>query len=85
MGRSLHRDNQLLAIGCEGCLCNGYAARTKDIGVLTAANSLPQSIAPLVIGLGSMTALGGYPTWYLFGALVALSGAVVVYRVRGVR
>lgn len=76
-----------LALGTE--VLPNKEDTAKDIGVLTAANSLPQSIAPaiapLVIGLGSMTAIGGYPTWYLFGALVALSGAVVVYRVRGVR
>jgi MFS family permease len=61
----------------------------KDLGVLTAANSLPQSIAPviapLVIAAGAATPLGGYPSWYLFGAVVVLGGAITVYRVRGVR
>lgn len=61
----------------------------KDLGVLNMANALPQSIAPAVapgiIALGATTALGGYTTWYLFGALIALAGAVLVYRIKGVR
>lgn len=61
----------------------------KDLGVLNIANALPQSIAPAVapgiIALGAATPLGGYPTWYLFGALVALAGAVLVYRIKGVK
>ncbi|ANC30604.1 MFS transporter [Isoptericola dokdonensis] len=61
----------------------------KDLGVLNMANALPQSIAPAmapaVIGLGTAAGLGGYTTWYLFGALVALSGAVLVHRIKGVR
>ncbi|NQX29073.1 MFS transporter [Microbacteriaceae bacterium VKM Ac-2854] len=61
----------------------------KDLGVLNIANALPQSIAPAlapaIIAIGSTTALGGYTTWYLFGALIALAGAVLVYRIKGVR
>lgn len=61
----------------------------KDLGVLNIANALPQSIAPAlapaIIAFGAMTPLGGYATWYLFGALVALGGAVLVYRIKGVR
>ncbi|WP_405497252.1 MFS transporter [Nocardia sp. NBC_00511] len=61
----------------------------KDLGLLTLAGNLPQSIgpviAPAIIALGSATALGGYPAWYLFGAVVCLAGAVSVYRVTGVR
>ncbi|MFF5625207.1 MFS transporter [Microbacterium sp. NPDC012755] len=61
----------------------------KDLGVLNIANALPQSIAPAVapgiIALGAATPLGGYPTWYLFGAVVALAGAVLVYRIKGVK
>lgn len=61
----------------------------KDLGVLNIANALPQSIAPAVapaiIALGAATPLGGYATWYLFGALVALAGAVLVYRIKGVK
>jgi MFS family permease len=61
----------------------------KDLGVLNIANALPQSvapaIAPVIIAFGATTALGGYTLWYLFGALVALSGAVLVYRIKGVK
>ncbi|MBO0980907.1 MFS transporter [Microbacterium sp. SD291] len=61
----------------------------KDLGVLNIANALPQSIAPAIapgiIALGAATPLGGYTTWYLFGALVALGGAVLVYRIKGVK
>jgi len=61
----------------------------KDLGVLNIANALPQSIAPaiapLIIAAGSATALGGYTTWYLFGAVVAAAGAVLVYRIKGVK
>ncbi len=61
----------------------------KDLGLLVLAGSLPQSIgpaiAPAVIAVGSATALGGYPAWYLLGALACLGGAVSVYRVTTVR
>lgn len=61
----------------------------KDLGVLNIANALPQSIAPAIapaiIAIGAATPLGGYTTWYLFGALVALAGAVLVYRINGVK
>jgi len=61
----------------------------KDLGVLNIANNIPQSIAPLIapaiIAFGAGTALGGYTTWYLFGAVVALVGSILVYRVKGVK
>ncbi len=61
----------------------------KDLGVLNIANALPQSIAPAIapgiIAFGATTALGGYTVYYLFGALVALAGAVLVYRIKGVK
>ncbi|THV33677.1 MFS transporter [Glycomyces buryatensis] len=60
----------------------------KDLGVLNIANALPQSIAPAIapaiLALGNATPLGGYPLWYLFGALTALAGAVLVYRIKSV-
>ncbi|KRC47352.1 hypothetical protein ASE16_18825 [Leifsonia sp. Root227] len=65
------------------------ADTAKDLGVLNIANALPQSvapaIAPAVIAFGATTALGGYTLWYLFGALVALSGAVLVYKIKGIK
>lgn len=61
----------------------------KDLGVLNIANALPQSIAPAIapaiIAFGATTALGGYTVYYLFGALVSLAGAVLVYRIKGVK
>lgn len=61
----------------------------KDLGVLNMANALPQSIAPAVaptiIALGAGSAIGGYSVWYLFGAFIALLGAVLVYRIKGVK
>ncbi|MFK3676851.1 MFS transporter [Microbacterium sp. NPDC090218] len=65
------------------------ADTAKDLGVLNIANALPQSIAPAIapaiIAIGAATPLGGYTTWYLFGALIALAGAVLVYRIKGVK
>lgn len=65
------------------------ADTAKDLGVLNIANALPQSIAPAIapaiIALGATTALGGYTVYYLFGALVSLAGAVLVYRIKGVK
>lgn len=61
----------------------------KDLGVLNMAKALPQSIAPAIapaiIAFGATTALGGYTTYYLFGAVVALAGAILVYRIKGVK
>ena len=61
----------------------------KDLGVLNIANALPQSIAPAIapgiIALGAATSIGGYSVFYLFGALVALGGAILVYRIKGVK
>jgi MFS family permease len=64
------------------------ADTAKDLGVLNIANALPQSIAPAIapsiIAIGAATPLGGYTVWYLFGAIVAFFGAVLVYRIKGV-
>jgi MFS family permease len=61
----------------------------KDLGVLNIANALPQSIAPAIapaiLALGNATPLGGYPLWYLVGAVAALAGAVLVYRIKSVK
>ncbi|GAB3598319.1 MFS transporter [Microbacterium tumbae] len=65
------------------------ADTAKDLGVLNIANALPQSIAPAIapaiIAVGALTPLGGYSVWYLFGAVIALLGAVLVYRIKGVK
>lgn len=61
----------------------------KDLGVLNMANALPQSIAPAiaptVIALGAGTAIGGYSLWYVVGAVIAAAGAILVYRIKGVK
>lgn len=57
--------------------------------MLNIANALPESlapaIAPVIFTLGNATAIGGYPLWFVFGALVALAGAILVYQIKGVR
>lgn len=66
---------------------NKHAA--KFMAIIGIADQLPRSlgavIAPAVIALGAITALGGYPLLYLVGALAALAGGIVVRMVRGVR
>ncbi|MEG3614907.1 MFS transporter [Isoptericola haloaureus] len=61
----------------------------KDLGVLNIANALPQSLAPAmapsIIAVGTAVGIGGYTAWFLFGAFVAFFGAVLVYRIKGVR
>jgi MFS family permease len=65
------------------------ADTAKDLGVLAVTNGLPQSlapaIAPAVLALGAALAVNGYQLLYLIGAAVAALGAVMVYRVKGVR
>lgn len=58
----------------------------KDLGLLNAAASLPQSIAPatapVIIAFGAATPLGGYTFYYLVGAVLALAAAAMIYRVK---
>jgi MFS family permease len=58
--------------------------RGKDLGMINIASSLPQAIAP-ALAAPIVTHLGGYPVLYLVSAGFALSGAVLVYRIRSVR
>lgn len=57
----------------------------KDLGVLNIANALPQSLAPMLAG-PIIVAVGaaGYTVWFSIGALVALVGGMLVYRIKGV-
>jgi MFS family permease len=61
----------------------------KDLGVLNIANTLPSSVAPIIapaiIALGSATAIGGYSLFFLVGAASCLLGAVLVFRIKGVK
>ncbi|MFI7131347.1 MFS transporter [Nonomuraea sp. NPDC050153] len=72
-----------------GVLPGGDGANAKYMSFFTIADGLPRSlgpmIAPAVMTLGGMTALGGYPVLYLAGGIVAIAGGLLVRRVRGVR
>ncbi|MBC2906360.1 MFS transporter [Streptomyces cupreus] len=57
--------------------------RGKDLGVINVANALPQVAAPAVAA-PIVTHLGGYRVLYLVSALIAVAGAVLVGRIRGV-
>lgn len=62
----------------------------KDLGVLNIANTLPQTLSPLIAGvviipLGDTLFGAGYSLWFIVAAAVALVGAVMVYRIKGVR
>jgi MFS family permease len=57
--------------------------RGKDLGVINIANSLPQVFAP-VIAAPIVAHAGGYRTLYVASSLIALAGAVLVYRIRSV-
>ncbi|WP_248959795.1 MFS transporter [Sphaerisporangium perillae] len=58
----------------------------KDLGVWAVTNALPQSVAPAIapgiIALGT-SAISGYSLLYLVGAVVAVLGAVFIYRIKG--
>jgi MFS family permease len=57
--------------------------RGKDLGVINVANALPQVAAP-ALAAPIVTHLGGYRVLYAVAAVIALGGAVLVGRIRGV-
>lgn len=57
--------------------------RAKDLGVINIANSGPQVLGPVIAG-PIVAGLGGYPVLYLTSAVLALLGAVLVWRIRSV-
>lgn len=61
----------------------------KDLGVLNIANTLPQSIGPIlatpIIALGAGTTIGGYSLFYVFGAAITIVGALLVLNIKSVR
>ena len=57
--------------------------RGKDLGVINAANAIPQVAAPAVAA-PIVAYLGGYRVLYLVAAVIGLAGAVLVSRIRGV-
>lgn len=59
------------------------ADRGKDLGIVNIAATLPQVLAPMVAG-PIVAWLGGYDTLYLVAAVIALTGAVLVNKIRSV-
>ncbi|MFG2821225.1 MFS transporter [Kitasatospora sp. NPDC048365] len=55
----------------------------RDMGVLNIANAGPQIVAPFVAS--AVVSLGGYTPLFLFGAVLAVLGALAVRPIRGVR
>ncbi|WP_436500775.1 MFS transporter [Actinokineospora sp. HUAS TT18] len=60
------------------------ADRGRDLGVLNIANTLPQVLAP-VVAAPIVRHLGGYPMLFTVSAVVAIVGALLVYRIKSVR
>ncbi|MFI9646218.1 MFS transporter [Streptomyces sp. NPDC052040] len=57
--------------------------RGRDLGLINIANALPQVAAP-ALAAPVVTHLGGYRGLYLTAAVIALAGAVLVGRIKGV-
>ncbi|WP_151481402.1 MFS transporter [Streptomyces albicerus] len=57
--------------------------RGKDLGVINAANAIPQVAAP-ALAAPIVTYLGGYRVLYGVAAVIGLAGAVLVGRIKGV-
>jgi MFS family permease len=57
--------------------------RAKDLGIINIANSAPQVLGP-ALAAPIVTYLGGYPSLYIFVAVVTVLGSVFVTRIRGV-
>ncbi|WP_245658348.1 MFS transporter [Microtetraspora malaysiensis] len=58
--------------------------RAKDLGVVSLANSAASVLGP-VIAAPLVTSAGGYPLMYGVAAASAACGAVLVWKIRGVR
>lgn len=56
----------------------------KDLGVVNIAQALPQSLVPAAAP-GIIAVTGGYPGFFITGAVVGLVGIFSVSRIRGVR
>lgn len=53
----------------------------RDLGVFHIALNAPQVIAPFLASI-AVTSLGGYPTLFIGGAVIAFIGSITVLRVR---
>jgi MFS family permease len=58
--------------------------RAKDLGVLNIANTLPQSLAPLVAAL-FITQFHSYPALFIASALITLLSGILIQRIKSVR
>ncbi|MGW5569907.1 MFS transporter [Nocardia thailandica] len=60
----------------------------KFMSIITIADQLPRSVGPVlgsgIIALGGRTPLGGYPLVYLVAGVAALTGGLLLRRVKGV-
>jgi MFS family permease len=56
----------------------------KDLGVVNIAQALPQSLVPAAAP-GVIAVTGGYPGFFITGAVIGLLGIASVSRIRGVR
>ncbi|MFD4422889.1 MFS transporter [Agromyces sp. NPDC058484] len=56
----------------------------KDVGIINLAIGLPNVLAPVIAAI-AVQQLGGYVGLYLLSGVLALTGGVLVYRIRGVR
>lgn len=62
----------------------GHAANGRGMGLVNIAASLPQ-IFSLGLAWLAVTRLGGYPTLFIGAGVIAVLGAVSVYRIRSVK
>ncbi|MFI6481715.1 MFS transporter [Nonomuraea sp. NPDC050663] len=60
------------------------ADRGKDLGIVSLSNSASNTLGP-VIAAPLVTSAGGYPLMYGVAAAFAVTGACLVWRIRGVR
>jgi MFS family permease len=58
--------------------------RAKDLGVLNIANTLPQSLAPMVAAL-FITQFHSYPVLFIASAIISLLSGIVIKCVKSVR
>lgn len=59
------------------------AQRGRDVGIMNIAVVTPNALAP-VVAAGALSFLGGYAGLYILSGVLALTGALVIYRVRNV-
>lgn len=57
--------------------------RGKDLGLVNITNTIPESLAPLLLGF--LVFYTGYPLTYSVGAAITILGAILVTRVKGAR